>query len=495
MLKEEIKKISKYPILLFLLLIIVLDAMVLVFSCFPDADTYFIISTGEYIVKNKIIPTTNPFVIHDELRTIVQQWLFDVIIYKIYSVTGWIGIYLYSLLIVIILMILMYILLSFYSQNTRAKMISVLLYGGFVSTWVVARPTSISLILFSLMIIIIKQYQKNRKSKLLLLLPLISLLMINVHAALWPIMFVLLLPFIFPTEFPTNFKLKEVTSFIRKWLLDQKQILLLIVSMILIALLNPNGINGIMYIFLSYNSATSNNAISELQASPIISKPGMFVIGTILCLYWYVNKFKKNIDMSIIYMSFGTMLLAALHMRNAWFLSFSLFPIFVILIDKIYIEKNEDQNNKKMKIKNKILLSTSALFILIFVCAIGSIAKVKDKMSSPVKAVEYLESTKSNDIVLFTGFNNGSYMEFNGYKVYIDARPELFQKKINKKEDIYSEYLSLLAGKLDYKEFLDKYEFTHLIIDDGMGLEGYLQCSEDYEKVVIGNGYSLYEKK
>ena len=49
----------------------------------PDPDTFFILATGKNIVETGTVPTINPFVIHSNLSIIIQQWLFDVIIYQI----------------------------------------------------------------------------------------------------------------------------------------------------------------------------------------------------------------------------------------------------------------------------------------------------------------------------------------------------------------------------------------------------------------------------
>ena len=119
---------------------------------------------------------------------------------------------------------------------------------------------------------------------------------------------------------------------------------------------------------------------------------------------------------------------------------------------------------------------------------------LKDKTTQPVLAVEYLDKLNKDDIVLFTTFNNGAFFEFYDYKVYIDARPEIYQEKINKQEDIYTEYTELMVFGKNIKGFLDKYNFTHLIAEEGTPLYGYLEASNDYDAVVVGNYYRLFEK-
>ena len=55
-----------------------------------DNDTYWIIKTGEYITKHGI-PTKDFLTMHKTMDLVVQQWLSDVIYYKLYHAFGTAG--------------------------------------------------------------------------------------------------------------------------------------------------------------------------------------------------------------------------------------------------------------------------------------------------------------------------------------------------------------------------------------------------------------------
>ena len=118
----------------------------------------------------------------------------------------------------------------------------------------------------------------------------------------------------------------------------------------------------------------------------------------------------------------------------------------------------------------------------------------EDSVLTPIVAADYLDLVARQKAVLYTEFNNGAYMEWRGYQVYMDARPELFQTEINGQEDVYTEYVNVQNGTIDYAEFLDKYGFTYLIVSDGALLGMYLSLDTGYEVVVEGNGYTMYER-
>ena len=107
-----------------------------------------------------------------------------------------------------------------------------------------------------------------------------------------------------------------------------------------------------------------------------------------------------------------------------------------------------------------------------------------------------MEAKDKNKIVLYTDFNDGAFFEWYGYKVYLDARPELFAKKINGQKDVMQESLDLMDGKLDCDKFIDDYGFTHVIVIGGESnpLYSCLTAREDFELVVSGEGYRFFER-
>ena len=83
------------------------------------------------------------------------------------------------------------------------------------------------------------------------------------------------------------------------------------------------------------------------------------------------------------------------------------------------------------------------------------------------KSVEIIkQDAGSNPICLWTGYNDGPYAEFQGIPCYMDARAEVFKPKLNHQKDVMEEYCSLLWGKLDYRDFVTRYPFTHFLTTD-----------------------------
>jgi len=110
--------------------------------------------------------------------------------------------------------------------------------------------------------------------------------------------------------------------------------------------------------------------------------------------------------------------------------------------------------------------------------------------------VSYLDEHENRDaMVLYTGYNDGGYAEFMGYKPYIDPRAEVFVKKNNHQADVMKEYCELQYGKLYYKDVLDRYGFTHLLISTDDILATYLPHDAAYEKVYSDENFQIYRLK
>ena len=124
----------------------------------------------------------------------------------------------------------------------------------------------------------------------------------------------------------------------------------------------------------------------------------------------------------------------------------------------------------------------------------GSAEETLIKM--PVQEAEYLQETVSaDDIILYTPFSYGGYMEWSGFKVYVDARPELFQKSINGIEDLDEEIYNVQYGIADYDAFVEKYHFTHFLVENNTSMELYLKYSGKYIMLEKSEDFAIYAVK
>lgn len=323
------------------------------------------------------------------------------------------------------------------------------------------------------------------KKKIRYLLPLIflSVFEINIHAALWPLLLILTLPYIVP-GYALNFKYFVAELLNRKWLI------IVDIFMFLCGFLNPNGINAMLYLVKSYKKTALMNSILELQKPTILGVGGILLIVQIVFLVLYLREYGTNSDCSKVLLAAGTIFMSCTAVRNAWMAGIGCLPLFASMLPKmIRFRKEHIYELWKTIIINVVLLGCISVIL-------PEIAGQIENKKIPAKnAAEYLASVAEPDRErVYTSFDNGGMFEWYGFQVYTDARPELFTEEINKKESIDSEIYNVEYGVVNYRDFIDKYDFTYIVVNDDTPFAYYLENDTKWTDVYISGGIRIYTK-
>lgn len=446
-----------------------------------DNDFWFLINTGKYILNNGFIHI-EPFTIHDNLNYISQQWLTDIIFYKIYNSFNIYGMYILIIISNILITYIMYKLCLLVSNNKiKLSLFTTIIINTMISnSFIVTRPYVFDIILFTLELYILESYIKYNNRNYLLGLPIISLLMINLHSSMWLMLFILLLPY-YLGRINTKYTTKEKYNL--------KPLIIVTIIMLLLGIINPYGIEAITYLFKSYGIEYINNLIFEMQPLTLtksITSIVTYIFISIILISYYIKK-TKEINIRYLLLFLGTLCLTLLHYRGLMFLGItSTLSLCYNLKDYCHEEKRSTRN-----ITNEYIMPLILLIFLVFTITNTNFKYEKDLSLSLV--ANYLDNNTNKDIKIYTGYNEGGYLEYRGYKCYIDPRAEVFIKSINKKEDIFTEYYNLQMGYINYKKFLNKYNFDYLLLKDDI-LETYIEEEPSYKKVYkTDEDYILYQ--
>ncbi len=452
-----------------------------------DNDIWFILNCGRYVTENGI-PHIEPFTIHQGLSYIMQQWMSAVIFWKIYSFSGEAGlIFLVFVFYVLFVYMTFKVCMLLSENNFPVSFIISIVVSSLMLPFMVERP---HIFLFPIMlseIYLLEKFIHYKNIKYLVSLPILSLLLINLEAAIWPILFVIFLPYMID-----SFKFKY--KFIEGQGYDKKPLIFAALGMLISGFFNPYGIKAMTYLYTSYGYDEMTYLISELMPADINTLMGKVIIGTIFLVAFSMIIY-KNGQYRLRYhlLTLGTAYLSLSSIR-----SFSFFIICGI-IPLAYYFKNYSIPIKLIKNDKKTLRIRKILLMLLVITAIAGIV-YQNKMTSDDrqkdlgKAVDYLEQLNKQEMVLYSGFNDGGYIEFRGLKTYIDPRAEVFLKSNNGKDDIMKEYEQMHRGKIYYKDVLKKYKFTHLVLSDNDMLYGYLDYDNEYELIYSSAHYKIYEK-
>ena len=470
---------SKWEALSFLLIPIFIGMLT---STGNENDLWFLINTGRYILNNGF-PTVDPFTIHEGLSLVVQQWVPDVIFYSFYKWLGKVGIFLIVNLVNCYIVFITYKLIMLITDKKRnlSVLFTVIITTLISFSFIVSRPQIFSISFLLTELYFLEKYDKTEKIRYLLWLPILSILMINCHASMWLLLFCFLVPFIF-NRF--SVKLGRITSN------GGSKLALIIVGviMLLCGFINPYGIGAMTYVLTSWGVPVINEFIAEMLVPDIHTIRGIGTYIIIFSVYLVYMLFsKKKIYVKYLLLILGTTYLALSSYRGiVFFIIASIYPLAFYFKDRFYYIKEPKQMTKCLV----LFIFNCVIFIVIPLTLIinSDLVIMQFSMKEAIDKIALKENI--DDVKLYCNYGECNYAEYLGIKVYIDSRAEIFLKANNKKEDILTELYLLQEHAIYYKDFLNKYNFTHLLVKETDVLYQNLLHDEDYEIV-----YKGYETK
>lgn len=158
-------------------------------------DTFYTIKIGELIVKNKNIDMLEHFSWHSNLKYTYPHWLYDVIIYLIYNIGGMFEIYISTCIFAAILGIVFFSVNVKINKNQILSFFMTILGLYMLKSFIAARAQLVTYILFILQIYSMEKLLETGKKRYGIYLIIDSLLVANLHVAVWPFSFVLYLPY------------------------------------------------------------------------------------------------------------------------------------------------------------------------------------------------------------------------------------------------------------------------------------------------------------
>ena len=158
-------------------------------------DTYYTIKIGE-LINNSGIDMMDHFSWHEDLSYTYPHWLYDFLTYLVYNIFNTQGIYILTCILSCVLGISIFIINS---KLTKCKSISFIITIGalyLLEPYIAARAQLVTFILFIWTIYFIEKFLEKKKIIYGIILVIISILIANLHVAVWPFYFVLYLPYI-----------------------------------------------------------------------------------------------------------------------------------------------------------------------------------------------------------------------------------------------------------------------------------------------------------
>ena len=444
-------------------------------------DTFYTIKIGEHIIENGEIDMLDPFSWHENLEYTYPHWLYDVIIYLIYNVGGMTGIYISTCCFSIILGASIFLVNKKIAKNEIISFVITLLSMYLLKDYIAARAQLVTFILFIIEIYCIERLVDSKEKKYMIGLIILSVLIANLHVAVWPFTFVLYLPYIaeyimavIEEKIAKKYG-KEPSSNGKITITKKDGTKLLIITLIICiftGFLTPLGTVPYTYLIKTMQGNTTQN-INEHQPLVLINDIDMICL---IIAYIALLLFSKNkISLTDLLMLSGLTLLTFFSKRQATMLIL----IGSIILNKLIVEcfVNNNINILSDKIIDGVM-SKFGIFMITSIVLIMSIIFIKPKLddeyidesSYPVEMsdfiLEYFEESGKDisQMRLYNEYNYGSYLLFRGIPVFIDSRADLYAPEFNEGVDVFTDFIQSSNISTYFGKIFDKYDITHVIL-------------------------------
>lgn len=474
-------------------IVIIIFVMSIVHKAFQN-DTFFTIALGEKIL-NGGLNTEEKLVWHQGLEFTNPRWLFDFIIANIYNILGFAGIYGFVILLAVIQGLIYYYILNKITGKKVLSLLFTLITMYFNSNEFAARSQIVSFTLFLLEFFAIEELLKTNKKRYFIILAIIPIIIVNIHATVFPMYFVFYLPYI--AEFILS-KLKLKTNEDSKIVIERKNIKLLII-LIIIGIIEgfctPKGLEAYTYMF-KIMGGLSSSFISELQPVNVFEQVYLTImlITAIGIIAFTKTKVKVTDCFFIIgfaFMSFST--------YRCIFYFYLISTICVIRILNTFLDDNNIKINFISEKNRNIIVVLFIIFIIInslgnFISELG--VEYVDYSKYPGDATNYiLNNIDISKMKIYNSFDFGSYLEFKGISAFMDSRSELYTPEFNQGINILEDFLNITMGNENYKTVFDQYGITHALLYSDELINKYICDDNEWTLIYRDTTFSLYERK
>ncbi len=474
-------------------------------------DTFYTIKIGEHIIENGGIDMMDPFSWHEGLEYTYPHWLYDVIIYLIYSIGGMQGIYISTCIFSILLGIAIF---ETNSKLTKNKCLSFVITLGvmyLLKDYIAARAQLVTFILFTIQLYFMEKLVDTSKKRYGIGLIIISILIANLHVAVWPFMFILYLPYI--AEYIIAIVEERIAKKYGKEIKEGYKISIkkrngtkyLISIMIICAftgLLTPLGTTPYTYLIKTMQGNTTQNINEHLPMTLINCEAILCVLIMFVALLTFTD---VKIRLTDLFMLGGLIFLMLYSKRQS-----TMFVIMcsVILNRLVYagLKKDEKDIDEKLINVSTTLFGSTVITGLVLILSLYFIQpKLKadyiDKKSYPVEMsdfiLQYFEENNidKNNIRLYNEYNYGSYLLYRGIPVFIDSRCDLYAPEYNGGRDIFMDFMKSSNLDVWFEEIFEKYKINYVILYKNSKMNMIIQNSnlEGYELLKEDDNFVFYK--
>ncbi|MBN1603294.1 MAG: hypothetical protein JW915_16925 [Chitinispirillaceae bacterium] len=443
-----------------------------VFFPIADGDIFWHLASGREIFSSKQFLLSDPFSYTTPgIQWIDLHWLFQVITYLIFSLTGYYGLLFFKSAVITCSVFLLF---SLYRTMTSLVITAVLFLFCFYQCryLVPLRPGILTLLYLSLFILLLENFQRSLRVKFLLPLIPLQILWVNTQGLfmIGPSVYILYILGIATDSIIRSKSLVKPFAIIR----TKKSVEVLAVFLLICAagLITPSGLKGFLFPFRLLRQITpgAENLYSSLIAenTPLTSLFGTdqifylltFAILVLASLISIIIAGKKT-RWAHLYLFLSFTVLALMAQRNLILFVFAVVPL--LQSNFTYVRLNNTFFFNRFVVFGFTMITTS-FFVFIAVLHFSMITSVHNPISPfchPVKSTLYLKNNRISGTI-FNADRYGGYLLwhlFPSHKVFIDTRLSM------RNRSFFADYINILNSPPEqFKNIREQYDITAVVI-------------------------------
>ncbi len=452
-------------------------------------DFWWHIKVGEWIVENREIPASDIFSwygVANQIPWTAHEWLADVILYILHLFFGEKGIYFLSLSSALAMAALLWNASKKYiEKNILIGGLYFVLFAVTTSIFFYGRPHIFSFFLLYWQLSILFSFWSNPNSKSIYLVPLITCLWSNVHGGSASLSYLLCFVFFVISLLKIQIGIVEPGNHDRK---AKTKLLLVSIGALLAVLINPNGLNVLLYPYKNFGDNLQMTLISEWRA-PDAKNIGdllLFIFPVALLLLGFITEGKKIrlIDLAIT-LVFVLLFFRSVRFIMLWYIAAAFFALPYVPVCKIKPVSNHEK---------KVLLGACAVLLVI------GLGASTNELLRTAKEDHWVSATMSDEAIdaikadaperIFNDYNLGEALIYHEIPVFFDARADLYAY-----DNIMADGVSLMfleqansdatVKYVDVDSLLQKYCFDSIVILKVRPLYSYLMSHTDQFEIVF----------
>ncbi len=458
-----------------------------------DSDLWYHLNGGRYILEHGFIPKDSSFFsfIEPPREWVDYYWLFQVLVYKIYSFADYYGLVFFRAIVFIAILFIVYLILT-EDLNRKVDLYTAMLLSLFLLMFFprfhLVRPH-----IFTYFFIVFSIYLLEFKRKYVFLLPIIGIFWVNLHGVAYPILLLIVLAYL------TDLFLNHV---INRQHLQKNEFyyVILLVFTIATVFFTPHGAELMSVPFVPTGFASHYiQELKSINTEELLSLQMMNFIpslGTIFNLLIIATAFgsivsivNKNYNLRHYILLLGAVYLLTKSGRFRY--EFVMLVLPIIAHNKISLDLNTLRNKA-----TKII----CIFVLLILMIIpfNNVSNIFDNMPKypfsernlPAGVVKFLRHIDVGGRVL-NNPNYGGYLQwmlYPKYKIFMDMEvPFLFTN-----EDMFLA-VKMFNDKDFFKKVTEKYDPSFIIISHADKVfQGVVKLFPEYRIVFFDDMDVLY---